>query len=262
VLLMVTGQPLAVMELKRPVFSITDGLEQLERQYIARLRPDVGVLCNGRELWVYRRTGGFLYHPPALRLLLSQVDEGEAEAVYNWLGRRDEEAIPENYPQFVPPVGGYSGGVQPNGPTASVGSYPGSSGWTPSPAYNPYPPYPVYLPSGPVWSTAQAVKRVSRKATISIWLGVLTSSIGLVIVSELENFKGPQSVAEFFSVSLAVILGIITVVLGHLARREIRRSNKQIIGTIRAIIGLIFGYLDIFFFLVLLLTELFPSAGK
>lgn len=264
VLLMVTGRPLAVMEFKRPVFSITDGLEQLERQYIARLHPDVGVLCNGRELWIYRRTGEFLYHPPALRLLLSQVDESEAEAVYNWLGRRVDDAAPELYTQYSSHPGGYPGVTQNSGSIADAIPYPPPppAGWTPSSSYPPYFVYPVYPPSGPIPSPMQMVKRVSPKATISLWLGILTLFIGIIVVAELYSYVGPQSAPEIIAVTLAFLLGIITVVLGHLAKREIRRSNKQMKGTIRAIFGLIFGYFNTAFFLLTLLVDLFPTTPK
>ncbi|RMF26369.1 MAG: hypothetical protein D6759_19770, partial [Chloroflexi bacterium] len=82
------GRPLAVIEFKRPSRSPNEGLEQLERRYVGRLLPDVGVLCNGRELWLYRRTGDRLYHPPALRITLAQADDAQALALYRWLGRR------------------------------------------------------------------------------------------------------------------------------------------------------------------------------
>src|SRR3989442_13293464 len=62
------GRPLAVIEFKRPNRPPNDGLDQLENRYIARLLPDVGVLCNGHELWIYCRTGIRLYRPPVLRL--------------------------------------------------------------------------------------------------------------------------------------------------------------------------------------------------
>src|SRR6266702_3837492 len=83
------GRPLAVIEFKRPGRSPNEGLDQLENRYIARLLPDVGVLCNGHELWVYRRTGIRLYHPPVLRLTCKHATNEDAQAVYNWLGWRE-----------------------------------------------------------------------------------------------------------------------------------------------------------------------------
>lgn len=264
VLLMVTGRPLAVVEFKRPVFSITDGLEQLERQYIARLRPDSGVLCNGRELWIYRRTGDFLFHPPALRLVLSQASEYDAEAIYNWLGRREDAPAPaSNKPPSSPNLGGYPGAVQRSGPMAGGSVYPNPLMGSASPSPHPYaPPYSPYPPSGPIWSPLPVVKRTSLKAIISFWLGILTFLVGIVVASQFYALKEQGLIGEIISEIIAVWLGVITVVLGHLAKREIRQSNKQMKGTIRAILGLIFGYLNIALFLIALLEALFPSASK
>jgi hypothetical protein len=83
------GRPLAVVEFKRPNRSPNDGFDQLENNYVARLLPDVGVLCNGRELWIYRRTNNRLFRPPVLRISCERADDGDAQALYNWLGWRD-----------------------------------------------------------------------------------------------------------------------------------------------------------------------------
>ncbi|MGB8347015.1 MAG: protein kinase [Ktedonobacteraceae bacterium] len=83
------GRPLAVVEFKRPNRSPNDGFDQLENNYIARLLPDVGVLCNGRELWIYRRTNNRLFRPPVLRITCERASVGETEALYNWLGWRE-----------------------------------------------------------------------------------------------------------------------------------------------------------------------------
>jgi len=82
------GRPLAVVEFKRPNRSPNEGLDQLETRYVAKLLPDVGVLCNGRELWIYRRAGTRLYRPPVLRLTLKDANRDDAQAVYNWLSWR------------------------------------------------------------------------------------------------------------------------------------------------------------------------------
>lgn len=82
------GRPLAVIEFKRPNRSPNEGLDQLENRYIARLLPDVGVLCNGQELWIYRRNGTHLYRPPVLRLACKNANDEDARAIYNWLGWR------------------------------------------------------------------------------------------------------------------------------------------------------------------------------
>lgn len=87
------GRPLAVIEFKRPNRSPNDGLDQLENHYIARLLPDVGVLCNGRELWIYRRNGIHLYRPPVLRLTCKNATEEDAQAVYNWLSWREIDLV-------------------------------------------------------------------------------------------------------------------------------------------------------------------------
>lgn len=83
-----TGRPLAVIEFKRPQRQVTEGLRQLEERYVERLLPDVGALCNGHELWIYRRGTHGLIHPPVLSLTLSQATEADARAVHEWLGRR------------------------------------------------------------------------------------------------------------------------------------------------------------------------------
>ncbi len=254
VLLMVAGHPLAVVEFKRPVFSITDGLEQLERQYIARLHPDVGVLCNGRELWIYRRTGAFLFHPPAFRLVLSQASESDAEAVYNWLGQREDDPSPEEHKRAAPGSGGYPTVAQGSGQAAGGIFYSNPAFSNPLPPYSHYPPFPA---SGPLWSTVQVAKQVSLKAKVSLWLGILDFFVGATVVGGFSESKGvPGLVWETISACMAVILAIITVVLGHLAKREIRQSNRQMKGIIRAIIGLIFGYLNIVLFLLTLIGEL------
>jgi hypothetical protein len=95
-----------------------------------------------------------------------------------------------------------------------------------------------------------AAKRVSTLARVSIWLGVLTCVVGLVTTSEFYALKARGLTGEIITDSIAAMLGIITVVLGHLARREIRLSNPPMKGKVLAIIGLIFGYLNIVFFLV------------
>lgn len=84
-----SSRPQAVVEFKRPNLSALEGFEQLERKYIVQLLPDVGVLCNGRELWVYRRAGTRLAHPPVLRVVLKDATELDAKTVYDWLGRRE-----------------------------------------------------------------------------------------------------------------------------------------------------------------------------
>ena len=83
------GRPLAVLEFKRPNRPPQDGLEQLERDYVAKLLPDVGALINGRELWIYRRDGSGLQHPALARISLRNASDRDAEVVYRLLGRRE-----------------------------------------------------------------------------------------------------------------------------------------------------------------------------
>ncbi|HFQ93592.1 MAG TPA: hypothetical protein ENK32_06255, partial [Anaerolineae bacterium] len=83
------GRVTAVVEFKRPERPPQDGLEQLEQRYVGQLLPDVGVLCNGRQLIIYRRQGNGLLKPAVLQVDLAQASDADARMVYQWLGKRE-----------------------------------------------------------------------------------------------------------------------------------------------------------------------------
>jgi hypothetical protein len=82
---------MAVIEFIPPGHSPDEGLERLEQRYVAEPQPDVGVLCNGKELWVYRRAETGLSPHPILHLNLKDVAVDEMKKVYEWLRRRKRE---------------------------------------------------------------------------------------------------------------------------------------------------------------------------
>ncbi len=197
----------------------------------------------------------------------TQLDPRQRYQSAGELARAYKEAIqPENRPASsslgrisapmpgsgpVPPVTNYPGPFPTNPPT----SYPPVS-YPPAPtSYPPIPPAgPPLPPSGRIWPLAVFVKPVNVKARLSVWIGVLTLLVGIVVVSEFYAARGAGTVGGIISCGTATWLGIVTVVLGHLAKREIRLSNNQMKGKIRATIGLIFGYFNIFFFGISLLA--------
>lgn len=88
VLRAVGGRVVGIVEFKRPSRSAYDGLDQLENRYVVQQLPDVGVLCNGNELLVYRRQGTGLLKPPVLRILLKDATVEDALQLHKWLGKR------------------------------------------------------------------------------------------------------------------------------------------------------------------------------
>jgi serine/threonine protein kinase len=78
---------IAVIEFKRPNRSPEEGFAQLNERYVPTLEPNVGVLCNGRKLWVYTRVGKSLVYPP-YQVNLKDATVEDAERVNYWLGRR------------------------------------------------------------------------------------------------------------------------------------------------------------------------------
>jgi serine/threonine protein kinase len=82
-------EPLAVVRFVSPGCSPEDRLAQLNRQLTANRLPDVGVLCDGRELWLHQRAETDFYPRPTLRVRLREATDADARAVYEWLGRRE-----------------------------------------------------------------------------------------------------------------------------------------------------------------------------
>jgi tRNA A-37 threonylcarbamoyl transferase component Bud32 len=92
VLLHAFGQePLAVVRFVSPGCSPEDRLAQLNQQRTADRLPDIGVLCDGRELWLHQRAETDFYPHPTLRVRLREARDADAQAVYEWLGRREME---------------------------------------------------------------------------------------------------------------------------------------------------------------------------
>jgi serine/threonine protein kinase len=171
--------------------------------------------------------------------------------------RRPSSPSPSAYAGPVPGSGPVAPAtVYPNlAPVSSAPSYPPYPVYTPRPSYPPIPPSGLPLPvSGQIWSPVSLMKPVNLKAKISLWLGILTLLVGMVVVSEFYAAKSAGAVGGIISCGAAAWLGIVAVVLGHLAKREIRLSNNQIKGKVRASVGLIFGYFNIFFFGISLLA--------
>jgi len=80
-------RPLAVVAFMSPNCPPQNGLMQLKQQHTADCLPDLGVLCDGCELWLYRRTESDFYPHPTLHLSLQDATDLDAQALYEWLGR-------------------------------------------------------------------------------------------------------------------------------------------------------------------------------
>lgn len=84
-----SGRPLAVIEFKRPNKAAIEGLAQLEQRYVPKLLPDYGVLCNGREILIYRRANDRFSHPRVFGRELKDVTDADAREIFTYLGKRE-----------------------------------------------------------------------------------------------------------------------------------------------------------------------------
>ena len=79
----------ALVEFKRPGVALEDHVRQL-KDYANQLLPDVAILTNGRDLWLYSRSGPLPLDPLTAepsRYDLTTLSEGQAQHLFNRLSK-------------------------------------------------------------------------------------------------------------------------------------------------------------------------------
>jgi hypothetical protein len=126
---------------------------------------------------------------------------------------------------------------------------------------------------------ASALPPLSTKAVASAWLGMLLP--GLVAVAAIFALLTPLAridntpfidgnhpiprLTKFFATAAGLVggpAGLVALVLGHMARREIHRSRGTVRGSRHALVGLIGGYLCVALLALSILIPVFVRAFR
>jgi hypothetical protein len=81
------ARPVAVMEFKAPGIPLAGFIDQLS-SYTAEVFPEVGILTNGTELWLFRCENGLLLQRPVERMVLANLTTSQAGELYERLRLR------------------------------------------------------------------------------------------------------------------------------------------------------------------------------
>ncbi len=82
------ARPVAVLEFKAPGIPLSSFVEQLSG-YVAEVFPEVGILTNGTELWLYHCQNGLLLQAPIEQMTLADLTSSQAKQLYERLRRRE-----------------------------------------------------------------------------------------------------------------------------------------------------------------------------
>jgi len=81
------ARPVAVLEFKAPNVSLAGFIDQLS-SYTAEVFPEVGILTNGTDLWLFRCENGVLLQPPIEEMMLADLSITQARRLYERLRLR------------------------------------------------------------------------------------------------------------------------------------------------------------------------------
>jgi len=75
------ARPIAVLEFKAPSVPLAGFINQLS-SYTAEIYPEVGILTNGTDLWLFRCENGLLLQPPIEQMTLADLTISQAKGLY------------------------------------------------------------------------------------------------------------------------------------------------------------------------------------
>jgi hypothetical protein len=81
------ARPVAVLEFKAPGIPLAGFIEQLS-SYTAEVFPEIGILTNGTDLWLFRCQNGLLLQSPIEQMTLADLTTSQARGLYERLRLR------------------------------------------------------------------------------------------------------------------------------------------------------------------------------